>query len=98
MEAVQQVLSVLFVFCLLGLTLWGLRGGLRGKLPGRLMSSIRGAATGARPLESIDRLVLSPQHCLHLVRLSGKELLIATHPQGCTLVSESQGAQKGAAA
>ena len=98
MEAFQQVISVVFVFCLLGFTLWGLRGGLSGKMPGRLVSSLGASNSKPRPLESIDRLVLTPQHSLHLVRLSGKELLVATHPQGCTLVSESPASQKGAAA
>ena len=91
MEAVQQILSVVFVFSLLALVAWALRG--RGNL-------LRFAHTpkGESPLERIDRLILTPQHSLHLVRLSGKELLIATHPQGCTVVSEAPALQKGAGA
>ncbi len=36
-----------------------------------------------RPLERMDRLALTPQHMLHLVRVQGREWVVATHPQGC---------------
>jgi hypothetical protein len=30
---------------------------------------------------------LTPQHTLHIVRVNGREILIATHPQGCSVVT-----------
>ena len=93
MEAIQQFLAVIFVFCLLGLTLWVGRG---RTMPG--FPSFMSKNATPRPIECAGRLVLTPQHALHLVRLGGREILIATHPHGCTLVSESQPSQKGAGA
>jgi flagellar biogenesis protein FliO len=80
----RQVFSVLLVFSLLGLALWKLRR------PGSPIGSLwRKAAGGARALETVERLALTPQHALHLVRVHGREFLVATHPQGCTLLSEN---------
>jgi hypothetical protein len=42
-----------------------------------------------RSLTALERISLTPQHSLHLVRASGRELLLATHPQGCTVISDS---------
>jgi len=47
----------------------------------------RGPA-GARILETVERLALTPQHSLHLVRVGGREVVVATHPQGSTLLIE----------
>jgi flagellar biogenesis protein FliO len=80
----RQVFSVLLVLSLLGLALWKLRR--TGSPPGWLW---RRALGGARALETVERLALTPQHALHLVRLHGGELLVATHPRGCTLLSEN---------
>jgi hypothetical protein len=32
---------------------------------------------------------LTAQHAVHLVRIDGRELVVATHPQGCSLLSAS---------
>jgi flagellar biogenesis protein FliO len=80
-EAIQQVLTVLFVLALLGGTLFWFRGkGLasiwaRGMHPG-----------GTRRMQSIERLPLAPQHSLHLVRVAGKVLLIGVSPGGCAVL------------
>jgi len=53
---------------------------------------VRPASGKGRPIETIQRLALTPHHSLHLVRLDGRELVLATHPQGCVLLLEtSQG-------
>ncbi len=36
---------------------------------------------------AVGRLVLTPQHTLHLVCIPGREVLVATHPQGCSVVT-----------
>ena len=80
MEVAREVFSVLSVFALLGTALWALRGGGWVKFIG-----LRGVA-GARRLESIERLPLTANHALHLIRIGGKEVVVATHPQGCALL------------
>ena len=55
----------------------------RLRLPGAMRPAGRG-----RSLESVERLALTPQHSLHLVRIGGREVVVATHPQGCALLTE----------
>jgi flagellar biogenesis protein FliO len=83
MDAARQVLSVLFVLVLLGAALWALR---RGAVPLQGVFARRTQAK-TKSLQLIERVVLTPQHSLHLVQASGREWLLATHPQGCTVVS-----------
>ena len=87
METLRQISSVLLVFGLLGGALWALRrnGSAMWRRP----------QCGGKPLRSLQRLALTPQHSLHLVHVNGRELIVATHPQGCTVVSEMS---KGSAA
>ena len=81
MEALRQVSAVLAVFGLLGAALWMLRRGG--------MATARGwRRPQGKSLESMERLSLTPQHALHLVRIQGRELVVATHPQGCALLLE----------
>ncbi len=85
MDVLRQVFSVLLVFSLLGAVLWALRRG--GKV------SLRGFL-GMRTLERtksmvvVERMALTPQHTLHVVRVNGREMVLATHPQGCTIMTK----------
>ena len=79
MEIVRQVLSILFVFALLGGVLWAVR---------RKTGLWPPSGRQAKSLHSIERLALSPQHALHIVHIEGRRLVVATHPQGCTLLTE----------
>lgn len=79
MELWREAAALITVFGLLGLAVWGLRsrnGALR--------------AGPGKSLTSVERLALTPQHALHLVRASGRELLLATHPQGCTVIADGR--------
>jgi flagellar biogenesis protein FliO len=77
----NQFLAVTVVLAALGGTLWWLRrNGFASMLPVR-----RGAA---RRMECLERLSLSPQHTLHLVRMDGKVLVVASSPAGCSLMHE----------
>jgi flagellar biogenesis protein FliO len=81
MESLQQVLTVLFVLGLLGGTLFWLRS------KGLARFTVKGMARGGgRQMQSIERLPLTPQHSLHLVRVAGKVLLIAVSPGGCAVL------------
>jgi flagellar biogenesis protein FliO len=77
MELFRQISAVLAVFALLGLLLWMLKRGGR--------ATLRRTPRGPRALESIERLALTPTHALHMVRIRGHVLVVATHPQGCAL-------------
>lgn len=97
METVRDVLSVLAVFALLGAALWALRRGavvgLAGVVKGWPGAFVRQGQGRVKSLETVERMALTPQHSLHLVRINGRELLVATHPQGCALLDGSGGQQ-----
>jgi flagellar biogenesis protein FliO len=80
MEIIQQTLTVVFVLGLLGGTLYWLRS--------KGLAQFRGGIKlgGAHRMKSIERLVLTPQHSLHLVVVSGRVLLIAVSPGGCSVL------------
>ncbi len=80
MELLYQLSAVALVFGLLGTALWALRR--RGLLAGR--GIVRGRKAGR--LEPLERLVLTPHHTLHLVRVADRALLIGAHAAGCTLL------------
>jgi len=81
MELTEQIMMVLAVFALLGGLLWLLkrRGVAALSLGGR-----RGA--GIRQMEVLERVPLTAQHAVHLVRVSGKVILIGTAPSSCTIL------------
>jgi flagellar biogenesis protein FliO len=81
MEIVQQIVSIGAVLMLLGAALWWLRG------RGMAKFSLPGVRTrGPRRLELVERLTLTPQHSLCLVRLADKAMLIGLSPSQCTLL------------
>jgi flagellar biogenesis protein FliO len=87
MEIARQVSAVILVFALLDAALWMLRRG------GSLRFGRGPRAPGARSLQAVERLALTPQHSLHLVKIGGREVVVATYPQGCVLLTErAQGA------
>jgi flagellar biogenesis protein FliO len=77
---VQQALAILLVLALLAAALWFLRS--------RGLAHYRGAVrrNSTTHLEAIARLPLTPQHSVHLVRVSDHAVLLALSPTGCTLV------------
>ena len=79
MQDIQQALSVFLVLALLGGTLWWLRR------KGFATFAIKGPGGGkARSLKVIERMNLTPQHSLHLVRVGERTVLIAASPGGCS--------------
>ncbi len=84
MEMVQQLFAVAFVLGGLCVAVWALKR--KGWARMGPMKS-RGSRGGAQPrLEVIDRLVLTPNHSLHLVRLEDRTLLVGLSPNGCNLL------------
>lgn len=84
MDVVRQVFSVLLVFSLLGATLWALRRSGRVSFQGLARKRVLG---NTKSMVAVERLALTPQHTLHLVCIHGREVLVATHPQGCSVVT-----------
>jgi flagellar biogenesis protein FliO len=82
MEEIRQILSVLTVLALLGGGLWW----LRRKGVAQFAAVSRGAGGKARSMQLVERLALTPQHALHLVRVSGRTILVASSPGGCSLL------------
>jgi flagellar biosynthetic protein FliO len=81
MEMTEQLLAVFVVLGLLCGSLWFL------KRKGWVRTSLRRPARPGQPrLEVLDRLALTPQHSLHLVRLADRTLLVGLSPQGCNLL------------
>ncbi len=92
----RQLFSVLLVFALLATALWALRrggaigqrGALRLGSPGPFRLGFGRRQGRGRSLVSLERLALTQQHSLHLVRIHGQELVVVTHPHGCTLLTD----------
>ena len=81
MELVSQRVAVIAVLAALGGALWWLRRkGLAHFAPAG------GQRKAGRRLELMERLTLTPQHSLHLVRIADKSVLIALSPSGCTVL------------
>ena len=78
-ELATQSLTALAVLGLLAALLWWLRA--RG-----MAHPVRRRAS--RRLEVLERLPLSAQHSLHLVKAEGRLLLVGISPAGCSLVAE----------
>ena len=76
-DLIREMLGVLVVFALLGAAVWKLRSG--GVTP-------PWKSTQASRLQTVGRVALTAQHAVHLVRIDGRDLVIATHPQGCSLL------------
>jgi flagellar biosynthetic protein FliO len=92
MEMFQQFVIVLAVLGLLCTSLWIL------KRKGWARTGLRRRHDDGQPrLEVIDRLPLTPQHSLHLVRLADRTLLIGLSPSGCNLLESSQAAASSTA-
>jgi len=81
MQLTEQIGMVLVVFALLGALLWFAKR--RGTAS--FSMSLRRAGAGRR-LEVLERVPLTAQHALHLVRVSDRTVLIATAPSSCTLL------------
>jgi flagellar biogenesis protein FliO len=81
MQLTEQIGMVLAVFGLLGGLLWfAKRRGLAAFPLGSRRSG------NERRLEVLERVPLTAQHALHLVRVSDRTVLIATAPTSCTLM------------
>jgi len=84
MELTEQLAAVGIVLGLLAGALWWLRR--RGMVQVRGLERFALRRAPARRMERMERLALSPQHTLHLVRLDQTTLVVAASPSGCSLI------------
>lgn len=80
MDVIRQSLAITFVFLLLWAALWFLR-------KRRGISTPKGRANKGL-MESRAKLALSAQHAVHLVRVGDRDLILAVHPSGITLLCD----------
>jgi flagellar biogenesis protein FliO len=80
MQLTEQIAMVLLVFMLLGALLWFARRRGMASFP------LGSRKSSGRRLEVLERVPLTAQHALHLVRVSDRTVLIATAPSSCTLL------------
>ena len=88
MDMFRQMLAVLVVFAALGIALWLLR---RNPVAG--LRNLGRRKTGR--LEAIERVSLSPQNALHLVRFDDRVLVIAVNTSGCKLIESGPWREPG---
>jgi flagellar biogenesis protein FliO len=82
MDLTRQILAIGFVFLLLGGAIWCLRRKGFVRAVGK-----PGSRRTPRRLEAAERLALTPQHSLHLIRVANRTLLVGAHPQGLGLLA-----------
>jgi len=80
MDILRQSLAITFVFAFLWAALWFLRrrGNIRIGFP-----RVR---AGQSVLESRGKLALSPQHSIHVIRIGERDIVVAVHPAGVTVL------------
>lgn len=84
MDTLQPIAAIVLVMALLAgvLILLRKRATATFRLPGA-------SGPASRRLEVLERVSLSPQHALHLVRAGGRLLLVGTAPNSCQLLDDS---------
>jgi flagellar biogenesis protein FliO len=76
MELFQQGLALVVVFGLLGTALWFVKT--------RQSPNLR--ARGERRMQVLERVALTPQHTLCLVKVNDRLVMIGTAPSSCQLI------------
>ena len=86
MDLIRQLCAIAGVLLLLWLT----AGWLRRKGYATAWSQLPSSGT-PKDLEVLQRLLLTPQHSLQLVRARQQVLLVGLHPAGFTILAEISG-------
>lgn len=81
----MTVIAFLVTCAAVGGFSWLARNGAR-----RLQSSLPLIGKGTRCLESVERLNLTPNHSLHVLRIAGQTVVVAVYPSGLRVVEHLQ--------
>ncbi|MEP7355267.1 MAG: hypothetical protein ABI824_18705 [Acidobacteriota bacterium] len=93
-EIWRQIVAIVAVFGLLALAIRRLKQP-KTRILGRdswlsrwpsWSSAVTRVGAKTRRLKKIETLVLTAHHVVHIVAFDGRELLVATGPQGCTIL------------
>ena len=85
MDGLQQFSIVVFILASLGGALWALkRRGIAS------FSTLLVRPRAGRKLEVLERLQLTPQHSVCLIRFEDRTLLIGTAPASCRVLEGSE--------
>jgi len=88
MDILQPMAAVVLVLALLGGSLFWLR-----KRGAAAFSFSRLSTAGPRRMQVLERLPLGPQHALHIVRVGGRAVVVATAPTSCQLLCDVEAAE-----
>jgi flagellar biogenesis protein FliO len=77
MELIQQGLSLVAVFGLLGAALWFVK---------TRQNPLSRKLGGERRMQVLERVALTPQHSICLVRVGARLIMIGTAPSSCQLI------------
>ena len=72
----QQSFGITLVFALLGLSLWWL------KKKGLTHFAMPAKAATKREIEALGKVLLTPQHSIHVVRIQNRLLFLGVSPAG----------------
>jgi len=53
----------------------------------QLLSLLTRVKPANRVLQTVERVSLTQHHTLHVVRIRGDEVILATYPNGCTVIA-----------
>jgi flagellar biogenesis protein FliO len=81
LDILRQLGAVLFVFALLGAVVW-----LFARQRGGRMLGVPMLRRTSGKLSVVERVRVTPQHSIHLLRVGRRGLLVCVHPTGCTLL------------
>jgi len=82
MDIVRQSLAITLVFALLWAALWFLRK------RGAVTIGFAKGRTQPGLLQSRAKLTLTAQHSVHIIRIAERDLVLALHPSGVTLLGK----------
>jgi flagellar biosynthetic protein FliO len=83
MDLLQQIAMAGVVLLILGGALWMLKRKGMARF-----AAVNFRVKGQRRLEIVERLPLTPQHTLCLVRVGDRTVLIGTAPSNCSVLHE----------
>ena len=80
---VEQILAVFLVLALLVTSLWL----LRRKGMATVNFGLAKRLSPTKQMQVVDRVSLTPQHSLHLVRVQNQIFLVGVSPSGCNRIA-----------
>jgi flagellar biogenesis protein FliO len=87
-DVLQQFAAVCLVIGLAVLAASVSRKGSRG------LAAFRWRRSGTGRMELVERLMITPQHSICIIRVDGREAMVGVHPSGITVLREPGGEAK----